>query len=91
MARQMKELTSYNICYIFGILNIWFIWLQLDKPEFLLLVWIWKVWYIWLLSNFIINSIWKEQWFRRVKRTDTYTQWISEYIHLFLMIVEYTL
>lgn len=23
MACQMKELTSYNICYIFGILNIY--------------------------------------------------------------------
>lgn len=67
MAYQMKELTSYNICYTFGILNILFFWLQLDKPEFLLLVWILKVWYIWRLSNFIISSIWKEQWFKRVR------------------------
>lgn len=57
MAYQMTELTSYNICYIFGILNVLFFWLQLDKPEFLLLVRILKFWYIWLLSNFIISSI----------------------------------
>lgn len=91
MAYQMKELTSYNICYTFGILNILFFWLQLDKPEFLLLVWILKVWYIWRLSNFIISSIWKEQWFKRVKRTDIYTQQIWEYIYLFLTTVEQTL
>lgn len=91
MAYQMKELTSYNICYTFGILNILFFWLQLDKPEFLLLVWILKVWYIWHLSNFIISSIWKEQWFKRVKRTYIYTQQIWEYIYLFLTTVEQTL